>query len=445
MLAACSAFCAAVKDNWASNYNYVYLLGKASFGSTFNNIEVKLVAGNGNPNVGNGSGWLFQAEFSYNTVSNFHVDLGAATVGNIFGCKFFYNTFDNVTVAGNYTQIGWAPAVVDEEGNQISAEASIKLEDVDAPMSWVEKVEFEEVQIIDLSDPNSTIDLGEYEAATLISIVTAEGYEFNGLSAQYASAVLKNTLSAHGETTIYVTVEDELFGLLEIAIPAKIVTKTIKTMREVTNYVMSPKEATEYIDGYYLLANNVAYTEYYDANGNLVSKETAGAVAYTVPQGNWGWEGDKGFRGTLDGNGHTIAMNSSQHNIGLFGLISPGAVIKNVKITDAWNSGTAILCRNAYGATFEDVEISIIGGKDFTAAGEYVKTPIFANEAKNLTMKNVKITSNFAMYALFYNVVGGSYTNVTVTATTVGAYSNDGTTTVTEFPAGITVTQTAQA
>ena len=427
-----------IKDNYASSWNGAVLLGKASFGSTFNNIEVKLVAGSGNPNVGSNSGWLFQAEFSYNTVSNFHVDIGkTATVGNVFGCKFFYNTFDNVTVAGNYTQIGWVPAVVDEEGNEISAEASIKLEDVEAPMSWVEKVEFEEMQIIDLSDPNSTIDLGEYEAAAIISIVTAEGYEFNGLSAQYASAVLKNTLSAHGETTIYVTVEDEWFGLLEIAIPAKIVTRTIKTMQELDTYTKSPNGATAVIDGYYLLANDVAYTEYYDANGNVVPEGTAGAVKYTPQVANWGWRDGKGFIGTLDGNGHTITIGSTNLNMGLFGLVQAGALIKNVKIVDTWNSPTPILGRNAYGATLEDVEITIAGGNDGVVQSD--KAPLFANTVEDITMKNVKITSSKAIAALFYNVSGGSYTNVTVTATTVGAYSS----TVTDFPAGITVTQTA--
>ncbi len=430
-----------IKDNWASNYNYVFLIGKASFGSTFSNIEVKLVAGNGNPNVGSGSGWLFQAEFSNNTVKNFHVDLGAATVGNIFGCKFFYNTFDDVTVVGNYTEIGWAPAVVDEEGNEISAEASIKLEDVEAPMSWVEKVEFEEMQIIDLSDPNSKIDLGDYADAVLVSIVTAEGYEFNGLSAQYASAVLKNTLSAHGETTIYVTVDNGLFGLYEIAIPAKIVTRTIKTMQELDTYVKSPNGATAVIDGYYMLANDVAYTEYYDANGNVVSEGTEGAVKYTPQIANWGWSDGKGFIGTLDGNGKTITISSNALNMGLFGLVQAGAVIKNVKIVDAWNNSTPIFGRNAYGATLEKVEINIAGGYDGVAASD--KAPLFGNTVQNITMKDVKITSSVAIAALFYNVSGGSYTNVTVTATTVGAYSNNGTTAVTDFPAGITVTQTA--
>ncbi len=431
-----------IKDNWASNYNGAYLIGKASFSSTFNNIEVKLVAGSGNPNVGMTgtmtSGWLFSAEFSGNTVENFHVDLGTATVGNIFGCKFFGNTFEDVTVVGNYTQIGWMPAVTDEDGNEISAEASISLEDVEAPISWVEKVEFTEVQVIDLSDPNSKIDLGDYADAVLVSIVTAEGYEFNGLSAEYASAVLKNTPSAHGETTIIVTVDVEWFGLHEISIPAKIVTRTIKTMQELDTYTKSPNNATAVIDGYYMLANDVAYNEVYDANGNVVSAGTEGAVAYAPQVANWGWSDGKGFIGTLDGNGHTITINASSLNMGLFGLVQAGAVIKNVKIVDIWNSPSPILGRNAYGATLEDVEITISNGSD-GATGMADKAPLFGNTVQNITMKNVKITSAKAIGSLFYTASGGSYTNVTVTAPTVAAYSG----TVTEFPAGITVTQTA--
>ena len=123
--------------------------------------------------------------------------------------------------------------------------------------------------------------------------------------------------------------------------------------------------------------------------------------------------------------------------MGLFGLVQAGAVIKNVKIVDVSNNSTSIFGRNAYGATLEKVEINIVGGNDGVAGSD--KAPLFGNTVQNITMKDVKITSSVAIAALFCTVSGGTYTNVTVTAPTVGAYSS----TVTDFPDTISVTQTA--
>ncbi len=286
--------------------------------------------------------------------------------------------------------------------------------------------------------PAVSLSLGEYaDGGEVVSVIYNDTYNLGKDVANLDVAALAAAPQDHGEGNVVVTINKSAEEELQVAIPVKIVTRTIRTMQEFDDYVKSQNGATAVVDGYYMLADDIAYTEVYDANGNVVPAGTAGAVAYKAKTANWGDNTGKGFVGTFDGNGKTMKVNTSVLSGGLFGLVQAGGVIKNVKIVDAWNSPAMILGRNAYGATLENVEVTISAGNDGTA--ETGKVALFGNIVQNITMKDVKITSSKKIAALFFKVSGGTYTNVTVMAPTVGAYSSE----VAEFPTGITVTQTA--
>ena len=414
-----------VVDCWSSSWNGALIFGKASYGSTFENIEISSSnSGTPNTNTGLNAGYLFNAEFSNNTVTNVSITLHTSGVGNIFGCKFYGNTFDHVTISGTYSEVAYCQEIKDAQGNVLIEEiGAIQLDDIAAPEAVeVRKVALEAKQTLLLTDESASLSLGEYAGLDLVSIKTATGYSMDGLSVQYFGS-LKSVTSAHGETTILVTVIDENEQLLEISIPVLLITREISSMVDFQKYVKHQSGATDSIYGYYLLTQNIAHTE----------------DGYTAAIGSWNWQNNPSFRGTFDGNGFTIT--TSANSGGLFGT-TQDATIKNVKIVETYHE-THIISRNGYNVTFENVEIVIETAKNGANAGNKDSSPIFGQDAKNITMKNVTITSSATWKAMFYNPVDCNFTGVTLNLPSIEGFSYNGTTLVTEFPAGITVNQTA--
>lgn len=398
-----------IKDNWRSGINCA-LLAKGTFNSLLKNVTFTWAAGNAHTEVGSGWGWICYAEFSNNTLKNVTVN-DSQGYGSLFGNKFNGNVFDNVVINGTYTEMG-----------RTGEGVSVGYDDV-TKADAVEKVVLEGRQDFILEGGTvSALDLGRYADATVVSVRTSTGFELNGLSSSLATEAFKAAKQSHGEQNFIVVAVTEEGKTVEITVPVTVITKAISTMAELQDAVKHTTGKDD-IYGYYTLANDVAWTE----------------EGFTAVEASGGWSGDKAFRGTLDGRGHTITTNSSQKSYGLFGTIN-GATIKNVTITDVRYSGgenTPILARNAYNMTLENVQIAIVGGNN-ASAGTADNTPLVGNTMQKCVLKNVTFTSSVSLVNVFANQSGNTFENVTITATVTGGFSEG----AAETPEGVTIRQT---
>ena len=129
------------------------------------------------------------------------------------------------------------------------------------------------------------------------------------------------------------------------------VTKYISTYSEMKEYLVQNFEK-DVIFGQYVLKNDID-GEGKDAMGKYISMSP---INYAY-----------GFRGILDGEGHSIG-NYKSSMMGLFYIIGNGAVIKNLTLDDVTynvkesatdNRGQMVLGRFISGATFDDITINL--------------------------------------------------------------------------------------
>ena len=397
-----------IKDNWRSAYANYALLAKACLDSTLENVTFTLGAGNAQAAVGVGYGWLCYAEFSGNTLIDVTVN-DTKGYGSLFGYKFANNVFDNVQINGTYTEMGHTAddkSVTYEEVTKITSKTLSGRQD------------------FILDGGVSLLDLGDYNGLEILSVKTSKGVTLNGISSAMARNVLADQPQNHGEQDIIVTVAQADGTKVEITVPVTIITKVITTMSDLQASVKHTSGA-ENIYGYYVLGNDVSYTE---DGFNAVPAST-------------GSSSDNAFKGTLDGREKTITMKSSTAAYGLFGTIN-GATIKNVTIIDEENkfAGRPVIAYRAYNLIMENVTISITGGSAtsaFPVDGTVGKTPIFADTVSKSTFKNVTITSTIDIVNVFANQSNNDFSGgLDIIATVTGGFSI--TVTLDELPEGVT-------
>lgn len=279
-----------------------------------------------------------------------------------------------------------------------------------------------ENQVIDLSKDVYSISLGEAYANYTAKSIKLDTYDLGtSLSALAIPDALKTDKTKHGVYNIVVVAESK-GKEKEFTVPVTLATKAISTMADL-NATVTCTDTTGDIYGYYVLTADVSDSE----------------EGLTVIAGKQGWASTIAFRGTLDGRGHTVSMNTSKWGkLGLFGTMN-GATVKNVNFTDAWNNNTAILAWAAYNVTLSDVTVKINNGK--TCAGTAGNTPIFSNAFQgNSTLTNVTITTSVSMPVMFA-ATATQYlkgNNVVIQGDVTAFSTNEAT-----FPAWITVNKTA--
>lgn len=217
---------------------------------------------------------------------------------------------------------------------------------------------------------------GEYGFGTVLSELTIP-------------AALSEDTQNHGLQNITVEVKDSAGYTHKISVPVLFITERIDNSSDFKKLEYSAE--TPVIYGYYVL----------DANLDITGAENlSGASA---------WDKAKGFRGTLDGNGHTIKAQS--FSFGIFGLIGEGAVIKNVTIQDAWLKGDgyiSLLAKAIYGATFENCTFTAIAG----SANSVAQAWIAFGEVASTSFKNCTINAgDFGISTLFGDVYWGQEGN----------------------------------
>lgn len=245
-----------------------------------------------------------------------------------------------------------------------------------------EEVEFDETQEIFINRAENSIDLKNYAGSTVYSISVAGYYLGNDVNSLDIGDELKENKAQHGSRIMSVLLGNA-GGYYTVYIPVTVVTAEISDISQL-NAIMA-SDSTEYaIHGYYKLVADVGKSSDNLNNGNDVN-----------------WENDDGlygFRGTLDGNGHSITATVLQK--GTFGIVGSGAVIKNLTINAyGFADGRTVLARSIRSATVENVTINIESGESTSYLTE--GGVITALMSHSTLYKNVTINSKGAVDTLF--------------------------------------------
>lgn len=228
-----------------------------------------------------------------------------------------------------------------------------------------------EPQRILLTDDVYSITLpnAEYESVQSISIGnTSLGTDLSNLDLTHANGLF-------GNVTVRVVVVTEN-GTQAYQVPVLLVTKEISTWQDLQKTIKASDKAALY--GYYVLTEDLSYN-----NGSSSINDHM--------EDWWVEDGLVGFRGTLDGQGHTISYASAPN--GLFSMIGMGAVIKNIKIND-YNYGgmnQTLFAESCIGATFENVEITMLDGGS-SDVGDF-RGWLVSGFCHNTTFKNVTLNA----------------------------------------------------
>ena len=239
-----------------------------------------------------------------------------------------------------------------------------------------------------LNRETNAISLGEYADATVYSLF-CNGYYFgNDVSSLIISEEFKTNKTIHGDNTLTALVgKNDKFYTLQI--PVTLITDEIGDVTRFNELMKS--EVSEYaIYGYYKLTADIGDSKSEYNNGNDKYWQNV--------------DGLYGFRGTLDGAGHSVT--GIVYTRGLIGLVGKGAVIKNLTVNAyGYADGRTVLARTIRDAVVENVRINIISGESDSYLTE--GGIITALMSHSTVYRNVEINSDGKADTLF----GCSYWN----------------------------------
>ena len=239
------------------------------------------------------------------------------------------------------------------------------------------------------------------------------------------STVLGNGAVSGGKTTIdatlfaeagnaAITVFSEKNGTAyKFDVSVRVVTKIIRTAADLDaiRVQQSNIDTGTSIVGYYVLGNDI----------DLGGAKLGGDLTYR--NGIALWNEPFGFRGTFDGNGHTIS-NFRTGKYGMFGHIGTGAVIANLNLDNVTITGdylAAVFAGNASGATFSKINVKLTSGSssDGIISSRYMKNNTL-NEV-TIDATGIDVKSAFGLY-----VSKNKFTSVTLKAKSVVCYGYSG-------------------
>ena len=245
-----------------------------------------------------------------------------------------------------------------------------------------EKVVFDEVREIYLNRNENSLDLGRFGGATVYSI-SCNGFFFGSdVNALDISDEVINNKALHGNNLLTVLLEKD-GKFYTVTIPVTLVTAEINSAEQL-NELLKSDNAEYAIYGYYKLTTDIGKPETAFNNGT---------------DNNWqNVDGLYGFRGTLDGAGHSIT--GTVFTRGLLGLVGKGAVIKNFTVNAyGFANGRTVLARSIRDAVVENVVINIKSGESdsyLTEGG--IITAIMSHST---IYRNVEINSDGKTDTLF--------------------------------------------
>lgn len=239
------------------------------------------------------------------------------------------------------------------------------------------------------------------------------------------NADFKARLVKHGEQTLTLTVEKN-GQYTNVNKNLLIVTKEITSFDELKAAVKLDKNFVKY--GYYRLKQNLTT----DGNMSCGSNDSIGGKNTQV----WRYDGQYGFRGTLDGN--NLSMTARWNGMGIFGVLGRGAVIKNITLVHSKYEATQmILGYTMVGSTLNNVTVNVSGNGTETIPAGGVGGLLTAITSYDSNLESVTINAaNTAIDTLFgngkyygYPVANpekNTFSNCTVTVKSLFALSCDG-------------------
>ena len=271
-----------------------------------------------------------------------------------------------------------------------------------------EEVVLEETQEIFIGRQENSVDLKEFGGATVYSI-SCNGYYFgNDVNSLNIDSEFRANPLIHGSNTLTVLIgKDNKFYTLQI--PVAVITEEIGDVVRF-NELMKSDNAEYAIYGYYKLTADIGKPETAFNNGNDTNWQNV--------------DGLYGFRGTLDGAGHSIT--GTVFSRGLFGLVGKGAVIKNFTVNAyGYANGRTVLARSIRDAVVENVKINIESGESDSYLTE--GGIITALMSHSTIYRNVEINSDGKTDTLFgcsywnYNPrKANAFENVKITVKSIG-------------------------
>ena len=245
-----------------------------------------------------------------------------------------------------------------------------------------EEVILSGTQEIVLSKAANAVNLGEYDGSTVYSIFLSGYYFGNDAESLSISDEFKANKIVHGNNTLTVLIgKDGKYYTLQI--PVTVVTAEISGVEQF-NEILKSDNAEYATYGYYKLTADIGNSKSEFNNGN---------------DKNWfNIDGLYGFRGTLDGAGHSVT--GTVMSKGLFGLVGKGAVIKDLTVNAyGYANGRTVLARSIRGAVVENVTINIKSGESdsYLTEGGIITALI----SHSTIYRNVEINSDGKTDTLF--------------------------------------------
>ena len=212
-----------------------------------------------------------------------------------------------------------------------------------------------------MTDNTHSLDVSLPDGYTVAGITLADDEGSVSLGNDLANLVIPEDLATdntkHGEKQAKVIVANG-DNMYVVTLPATVITAKISTVADWQSYIQ-PKsvETSDAVFGYFILAEDLVFTGSF---GNpVLMAGTNAAGAYFINANS-----QVGFRGTMNGRGHTLSTAASWWTNGLFGMIGAGARIENVAFTATGNLYSNVNNRKLFGtavtgATFENVQINL--------------------------------------------------------------------------------------
>ena len=312
--------------------------------------------------------------------------IGVETKGvEISECKFENGVLSLFNDRELFGEIGETNINITFEGvNGIRVKAQISV----VIFTESEEVFLEETQEIFVDRKNNSVDLKQFSGATVYSI-SCNGYYFgNDINSLNIDSEFRANTLIHGNNTLTVLIgKDDKFYTLQI--PVTVITKEISNVDQF-NELLKSDNAEYAIYGYYKLTADIGDDKSEFNNGNDTNWQNV--------------DGLYGFRGTLDGAGHSVT--GTVFTRGLFGLVGKGAVIKNLTVNAyGFGDGRTVLARTIREAVVENVTINIKSGESDSYLTE--GGIITALMSHSTIYRNVAINSDGKVDTLF----GCSYWN----------------------------------
>ena len=242
------------------------------------------------------------------------------------------------------------------------------------------------------------------EGATFASVekMTINGVDVSGeITSFVIPDAVKSDKERHGLQDVILTVKDELGYSHTLKVPVTLITKEIATLSDL-NAALTADDKTDIwytIYGYYKLTENLGSEKdgIQNANATSVTDENGKKIQNFQNVG-----GLYGFRGTFDGNNHSIS--AIIYGNGIFGLIGKGACIKDLTVNAyQYANGRTTLARSITEATLENVEINVKSGSSnsyYTEGG--VITSLLSHSSKYIGVKVNATTDLDTLFGFSY-------------------------------------------